>query len=376
MGAAIEGRYWAYSSDDTAAVEEGGRIVHHKNGMPDYKRHLGEMPVVPLQDDWEDIRPAARPEPFGYPTQKPVALPERIIASSRNEGDVVPDPFGGSGTTIHAAQDVHRHRVGTDIWVDAYKVMEEWLRVRSDSLWPDLKFIGMPRTRDGAQFMASSDPPRFERRAASPVDGMEANRRRMGDKGIDGRGRIPIKKGQSIDVAAQVKEGSREPSRVQAFDTARDHAGADLGIFTCSEDKVTVGMRNVAANTGQFMSVPVVRIYTVEDYCEALRPAMPVLARNAGWFTKSQETCPDAAGNAVRSLGTRPSPSSPSTAGAANSGTAPGGGVPGRPARESAAAERNAERDAERIGADTGSPLGGAAGAGPAATGAGWACRE
>ena len=149
--------YWAYSSDNTAAMEEGGRIVHHKNGMPDYKPHLGEMPVVPLQDDWEDIRPAARPEPFGYPTQKPVALPERIIASSRNEGDVVLDPFCGSGTTIHAAQDLKRHRVGTDICVDARKVMEEWLRVHSDSLWPDLKFFGMPRTRDDAQFMASRD---------------------------------------------------------------------------------------------------------------------------------------------------------------------------------------------------------------------------
>ena len=159
MGAAIEGRYWAYSSDDTAAVEEGGRIVHHKNGMPDYKRHLDEMPVATLQNDREDIRPAAKPEHFGYPTQKPVALPERIIASSRNERDVVLDPFCGSGTTIHAAQNLNRHRVGTDIWVDAYKVMEEWLRGHSDSLWPDMKFIGMPRTRDGAQFMASSDPP-------------------------------------------------------------------------------------------------------------------------------------------------------------------------------------------------------------------------
>lgn len=108
----------------------------------------------------------------------------------------------------------------------------------------------------------------------------------MGDKGIDGRGRTPIKKCQSIDVAAQVKEGSTEPSHVQAFDTARDHAGADLGIFAFFEDKVTVGMRNVAANTGQFMSVPVVRTYTVEDYFEGLRPATPVLARNTGWVTE------------------------------------------------------------------------------------------
>ena len=286
MGAAIEGRYWAYSSDDTAAVEEGGRIVHHKNGMPDYKRHLDEMPVATLQNDREDIRPAAKPEHFGYPTQKPVALPERIIASSRNERDVVLDPFCGSGTTIHAAQDLNRHRVGTDICVDARKVMEEWLRVHSDSLWPDVKFFGMPRTRDDAQFMASRDAFRFERWAASPVDGKEANMKQMGDKGIDGRGRIPIKKGQSIDVAAQVKEGSREPSRVQAFDTARDHAGADLGILTCSEDRVAVGMRNVAANTGQFMGLPAVRIYTVEDHFEGLRRPCRYWARNTGWFTK------------------------------------------------------------------------------------------
>ena len=46
-------------------------------------------------------------------------------------------------------------------------------------------------------------------------------------------------------------------------------------------------MRNVAANTGQFMSVPVVRIYTVEDYFEGLRPAMPVLARNTGVVHKN-----------------------------------------------------------------------------------------
>ena len=113
-----------------------GRIVHNKNGMPDYKRHLDEMPVAPLQNDWEDIRPASRPEPFGYPTQKPVDLPERIVASNRNEGDVFLGPFGGSGTTINAAQNLNRHRVGTDIRVDACKIMEEWLRVHFDACGP------------------------------------------------------------------------------------------------------------------------------------------------------------------------------------------------------------------------------------------------
>ena len=272
-----KGRYWAYSSDNMATMQEEGRIVHNKNGMPNYKRYLDEMPGVPLQNGWEDIRPASKSESLGYPTQKPVALLERIIAASSNEGDVVLDPFCGCGTTIHAAQNLNRHWVGVDICVNACKVIEERLRGHFDSLWSDVKFIGMPKTRDDAQFMASSDPFRFERWAASLVDGMEANKKQTGDKGIDGRGRIPIKKGQFIDVVAQVKGGSTRPGHVQAFDTVRNQAGADLGIFTCFEDRVTVGMRNVAANTDRFMDVPVVQIYTIEDYFERRRPTMPVL---------------------------------------------------------------------------------------------------
>ena len=161
--------------------------------------------------------------------------------------------------------------------MNACKVIEERLRGHFDSLWSDVKFLGMPKTRDDAQFMASSDPFRFERWAASLVDGMEANKKQTGDKGIDGWGRIPIKKGQFIDVAAQIKGGSTGPGHVRDFDTARSQAGADLGIFTCFEDRVTVGMRNVVADTDRFMDVPVVQIYTVEDYFQGLKPAMPVL---------------------------------------------------------------------------------------------------
>ena len=260
-----KGRYWAYSFDNMTVMEEEGRIVHNKNGMPNYKRYLDEMLGVPLQNDWTDIHPASKSESFGYPTQKPVALLERIISASSNEGDVVLDPFCGCGTTIHAAQNLNRRWVGIDICVNACKVIEERLRGHFDSLWSDVKFIGMPKTRDNAQFMASSDPFRFE-----------ANKKQTGDKGIDGWGRIPIKKGQFIDVAAQVKGGNTGPGHVRDFDTARSQAGADLGIFTCFEDRVTVGMRNVVADTDRFMDVPVVQIYTVEDYFQGLKPAMPV----------------------------------------------------------------------------------------------------
>ena len=229
----------------------------------------------------EDVRwipPRDKKERLGYPTQKPVGLLERIIKSSSNEGDVVLDPFCGCGTTIHAAQNLARQWIGIDICVNACKIIEGRIEGHFDSLWSDVKFIGMPKTRDDAQFMASSDPFRFERWAASLVDGMEANKKQTGDKGIDGWGRIPIKKGQFIDVAAQIKGGNTGVGHVRDFDTARNQAGADLGIFTCFEDRVTVGMRNVAVNTDRFMDVPVVQIYTVEDYFEGRKPAMPILA--------------------------------------------------------------------------------------------------
>ena len=54
-------------------------------------------------------------ERLGYPTQKPVALLERIIDASSNPGDVVLDPFCGCGTTVHAAQKLGRQWIGIDV---------------------------------------------------------------------------------------------------------------------------------------------------------------------------------------------------------------------------------------------------------------------
>ena len=83
--------------------------------MPNYKRYLDEMPGVPLQNDWTDIRPTSKAESSGYPTQKPLALLERIIKASSNEGDVVLDPFCGCATAMVAAEKLGRQWVGIDL---------------------------------------------------------------------------------------------------------------------------------------------------------------------------------------------------------------------------------------------------------------------
>ncbi len=220
----------------------------------------------------------SKTENLGYPTQKPLALLTRIITASSNEGDVVLDPFCGCGTTIHAAQNLRRKWIGIDVCVNACKIIEQRLRGHFEHLWDDVAFIGMPKTAEDAKTLASLDKFRFERWAASLVDGMEANRKQRGDKGIDGRGRIAIRKGKFVDIVSQVKGGGTGPSDVQAFNGARQQAGADMGVFICFKERVTPGMRDAAASTGRFMDAPTVQIYTVEDYFDRRAPIMPKAA--------------------------------------------------------------------------------------------------
>ena len=274
------GRYWAYSKKNMERLEAEGRIAYSRTGTPRYKIYLDESSGKSLQDLWDDIHPVHMnpKERLRYPTQKPTALLERIIQASSNEGDLVLDPFCGCGTTIHAAQNLERRWVGIDICVNACKVIEQRLRSHFDTIWDDIEFIGMPKTVDDAKTLAGLDKFRFERWAASLVDGMEANTRQRGDGGIDGWGRIPIRKGQFIDMVSQVKGGSTGPGDVQAFNGARQQARADLGIFTCFDERVTPRMRDAAASTGRFMEVPTVQIYTIEDYFTGRFPTLPKAA--------------------------------------------------------------------------------------------------
>ena len=255
-----------------------------QRGLTQYKKRLNENYTLrnegAYQNDWwPDITPLLSPtqkERLGYPTQKPVALLERIINASSTEGDLVLDPFCGCGTSIHASQNLGRRWIGIDICVNARKVIETRLKGHFDSLWSQVEFHGLPKTVDDARFMAGSDAFRFERWAASLVDGMEANKKQRGDGGIDGRGRLPIRKGQFVDMVSQVKGGNTNPGHVQAFNGARQQVNADLGIFTCFGERVTTGMRNAAAAAGMFMETQVIQIYTVEDYFEGRRPVLPV----------------------------------------------------------------------------------------------------
>ena len=128
-------RFWRYSEEKMGQLIEEGRVVQTAPGrVPAYKRYLDEMPGVPLQDLWSDISPigSRAKERVCYPTQKPLALLERIIKAGSNEGDVVLDPFCGCATALVAAETLGRQWIGIDLSGLAVKLVVQRLQKAAD----------------------------------------------------------------------------------------------------------------------------------------------------------------------------------------------------------------------------------------------------
>lgn len=99
------------------ATDQNGEVIYS-----------GDKKGVPLSDVWEIpfLNPKAK-ERTGYPTQKPVLLLERVIEVASDPGDLVLDPFCGSGTTLVAARLMGRHSTGIDCSPEAVKLTKSRL---------------------------------------------------------------------------------------------------------------------------------------------------------------------------------------------------------------------------------------------------------
>ena len=102
---------------DGILLVEAGKVPVKKV----YKKEEGTR----CRDVWVDIASARGKQLVGYATQKPEALLERIIKASSNEGDLVCDFFGGSGTTVAVAERLGRRWITTDIGKPAILVMRK-----------------------------------------------------------------------------------------------------------------------------------------------------------------------------------------------------------------------------------------------------------
>src|SRR5205809_2605214 len=161
--------------------------------MPMLKHHLDEVPGGPLQTFWDDNKPviSGSEERLGYPTQKPLALLDRIIKASSNENDIVLDAFCGCGTALVAAQKLKRQWVGIDFSPTACRVVATRLKKdcglkEDEKLWAIGRgFVvrDLPKTEEE---LRKYPPFEFENWAVVALGGIK-NKTQVGDKGIDGR---------------------------------------------------------------------------------------------------------------------------------------------------------------------------------------------
>ncbi len=205
---------------------------------------------------WTDISPinSQAQERLGYPTQKPLALLERLIAASSKEGDLILDPFCGCGTAVHAAQKLERQWIGIDITHLAISLIEKRLRT---AFGDACKFnvFGTPEDLEAARDLAFRNKYQFQWWAVSLVDAQPFQGRKKGaDGGVDG-----IKFFRDLDrkevckIIVSVKGGGLKADDVRALNHVREREGAEMALFILLEPP-TAGMIKDAASAGFYAS--------------------------------------------------------------------------------------------------------------------------
>ena len=121
---------WRVPRETMERLDAEGRLHFTNRGGIRIKRYLDETEGRSVQALWTDINPvnSRSKERTHYPTQKPLALLERIINASSNPGDVVLDPFCGCATACVAAEKLGRQWAGIDISPNALHQVRQRLR--------------------------------------------------------------------------------------------------------------------------------------------------------------------------------------------------------------------------------------------------------
>jgi site-specific DNA-methyltransferase (adenine-specific) len=281
---------WRYSEETMAKLDAEGRVWYptRKDGTldttkrPRLKRYLDEMGGGVMGNVWTDISPinSQAQERLGYPTQKPLALLERIVGASSNEGDVVLDPFCGCGTATHAAQKMRREWTGIDITHLAISLIEK----RLNDAFPGIKYEvhGTPKDLEGARALAAQDKYQFQWWAVSLVNAIPFGGKKKGaDSGIDGL--IYFKpEGKTTEKAIVSVKGGDNVNVAMVRDLAHvvDREKARIGVFITLAES-TGPMRTEAVKAGYYETIygkyPKIQVLTIAELFEGKQPKIPLV---------------------------------------------------------------------------------------------------
>lgn len=249
-------RHWMRPPAELEEMDRVGLIYwpQKEGAWPYLKLFLDERQGQLVQDVWVDINPInpVAQERLGYPTQKPLALLERIICASSNPGDVVLDPFCGCGTAIEAAERLGRRWIGVDITYLAIHVIEARLeKVFGATVKHRYNLFGRPEDAEDAKALAARDWLEFQKWAVMALGGLPKDRPGA-DGGIDGviryhrigleqpnRAIVSVKGGVHVGVDA-----------IHKLKSVVDREAAELGVLVCL-DKPTTPMVREALSAGE-----------------------------------------------------------------------------------------------------------------------------
>ena len=255
-------RSWGATIEQLENWYSEGRILLKKDGTPrldGLKVYLDELPGKQIPSIWNDITRIGNTskERLGYPTQKPLALLERIIITSSNQGDVVLDAFAGCGTTIEAAAVLNRKWIGIDITHLAIALLKYRL---TDTFGEDVKYeiIGEPRDEASAKALANQDRYQFQWWALSLIRARPYRGKKKGaDEGVDGiiyyQDVDPgnPKKALTRKIVVQVKSGKVSVKDIRELESVVKNQEAVIGVFI-TLSAPTKPMLTQAATAGRF----------------------------------------------------------------------------------------------------------------------------
>jgi site-specific DNA-methyltransferase (adenine-specific) len=254
-----------------------------KDGRIMKKVYLDELEGQPMTDLWMDIKllSAFDKERLGYPTQKPKALLDRIIQASSNEGDTVLDGFCGCGTTIDAAEGLHRNWIGVDISPIAISLIKRRLKDTYGEHLNKFEVRGTPADEQSAIELWKQNPFAFQDWWLTEFEVFSTTFGTKGaDKGIDGLAQYLVdpKSQQVIKAAFQVKGGHIESKDMDALLGALDKHKCEIGVFLTIEEP-TKPMLDTVAGAGFVeipgFKIPKLQILTLKDFFKNKLPKLP-----------------------------------------------------------------------------------------------------
>ena len=293
-------RAWRYSKETVQQLHDEGKLYYSKTGYARQKLYLDVSKGAPVQDVWTDIASLSgqHAERLGYPTQKPLALLERIISASSNPGDLVLDPFCGCGTAVHAAEKLGRDWIGIDITHLSVGLIEKRMKQAFPALSAKGAFCieGVPTDHAGASDLAFRDKYQFQFWALSLVHAQPFKGGKKGaDGGIDGMIFAEVDKGKTEKIIVSVKGGAVSLTMLKDLIATVSANKAAIGLFVTLE-KPTKPMIAEAAAAGHYESplhgaFPRIQILTIEGLLGgAERPKYPDMSLGAQTFKAAKKS--------------------------------------------------------------------------------------